>query len=99
MNVKEHNKALENGKILDIFVYMSVFQFPNVSNGPLNIKTFMQISIYLISLRAYMSVFQYPNTLNKISNWSLLKLIICDQVLIKLKRIFAYICAVLWAKV
>ena len=39
---------------------------------------------------AHCTLVQY--TPNKISNWSLFKLIFSDQALIKLKRFFAYIC-------
>ena len=38
------------------------------------------------------------NTLNKISNWSLFRLIISDQALITLKQIFAYTVHFNWQK-
>ena len=31
LNVKEHNRVLNNGQVLDIYVRLAVFQFPGVS--------------------------------------------------------------------
>ena len=52
------------------------------------------INIKIPTIVSILTFIRMINTLNKISNWSLFKLIFSDQALIKLKLIFAYMCTV-----
>ena len=86
-----------NFKWMEIAIFINKWPHTStfIENVILYIITFSQLNKLLWLLNIYNTL----NILKPSSNWSLFKLIISDQTLIKLKWFFSYICAFEWANV